>query len=153
MAIYQDEEEVQAANNGDNVRIRLKNVDDDDIQQGFVLCGLRNPVHAVQQFEAQIQIVEYPSIICAGYNSMLHAHTAKEECVLAELLHKIDKKTKRKSKKPPQFMRQGDVAIARIELSRVMCMEAFADYPQLGRFTLRDEGRTVAIGKVLKLLE
>lgn len=29
-----------------------------------------------------------------------------------------------------------------------MCVERFVDYPQLGRFTLRDEGKTVAIGKV-----
>ena len=27
----------------------------------------------------------------------------------------------------------------------------FSDFPQLGRFTLRDEGKTVAIGKVMKL--
>ncbi|CAF1502194.1 unnamed protein product, partial [Rotaria sordida] len=26
-------------------------------------------------------------------------------------------------------------------------------FPQLGRFTLRDEGRTVAVGKVLKIIE
>jgi len=32
-----------------------------------------------------------------------------------------------------------------------VCMESFADNPQLGRFTLRDEGRTIAIGKVLRL--
>jgi len=35
-----------------------------------------------------------------------------------------------------------------------MCLravETFKDVPQLGRFTLRDEGRTIAIGKVLRL--
>lgn len=30
----------------------------------------------------------------------------------------------------------------------MVCVEKFKDYPQLGRFTLRDEGKTVAIGKV-----
>jgi peptide chain release factor subunit 3 len=34
-----------------------------------------------------------------------------------------------------------------------VCVERFADYPQLGRFTLRDEGKTIAIGKVTKLIE
>lgn len=28
-------------------------------------------------------------------------------------------------------------------------MEKFADAPQLGRFTIRDEGKTIAFGKVL----
>ncbi|CAF1435718.1 unnamed protein product, partial [Rotaria sordida] len=34
-----------------------------------------------------------------------------------------------------------------------VCMETFKCFPQLGRFTLRDEGRTVAVGKVLKIIE
>ena len=34
-----------------------------------------------------------------------------------------------------------------------MCIERFDDYPQLGRFTLRDEGKTIAIGKVTRLVE
>jgi peptide chain release factor subunit 3 len=40
-----------------------------------------------------------------------------------------------------------------VETTAPVCVERFADYPQLGRFTLRDEGRTIAIGKVTKLIE
>jgi peptide chain release factor subunit 3 len=50
-------------------------------------------------------------------------------------------------------MKQGDVCIVRIEGSRLMCLETYEDYPQLGRFTLRDEARTVAVGKVLRLID
>ena len=38
--------------------------------------------------------------------------------------------------------------IARIETTALVCVEPYKDYPQLGRFTLRDEGKTVAMGKV-----
>jgi len=38
--------------------------------------------------------------------------------------------------------------MALIETTAPVCVERFSDYPQLGRFTLRDEGRTIAIGKV-----
>jgi peptide chain release factor subunit 3 len=31
-------------------------------------------------------------------------------------------------------------------------IETYADYQQLGRFTLRDQGQTIAIGKVTKLI-
>ena len=41
--------------------------------------------------------------------------------------------------------------VALIETTAPICLEKFSDYPQLGRFTLRDEGRTVAIGRVTKL--
>jgi peptide chain release factor subunit 3 len=160
VGIFEDENELQIAHNGDNVRLRLKGISEEDLQPGYVLCGLKNPVHAVTSFEAQLQIVEYPSIMCAGYGSIMHAHTTREEVTIAviyvlrqEILHKIDKKTKRKSKHAPPFMRQGDVCIVRIEGTRNICLESYEDYPQLGRFTLRDENRTVAVGKILKLIE
>jgi peptide chain release factor subunit 3 len=52
----------------------------------------------------------------------------------------IDKKTGKKSKKPPKFVKQGDSCIVRIEAAQNVCVETYADYPQLGRFTIRDEG-------------
>jgi peptide chain release factor subunit 3 len=52
----------------------------------------------------------------------------------------VDKKTQKKSKRPPMFVKKGQVAIARIETQGLICLETFADHPQLGRFTLRDEG-------------
>jgi peptide chain release factor subunit 3 len=78
-------------------------------------------------------------------------------------LHKIDKKTGKKSKHPPKFLKQGDACIARLECNESICLETYDDHQQLGRFTLRDEGRvhafvihvigvTVAIGKVTKLI-
>ena len=50
-------------------------------------------------------------------------------------------------------MKQGDVCIVRIEFNRMVCIETFDEYPQLGRFTIRDEARTVAVGKVVKLID
>ncbi|KAJ3130013.1 translation termination factor GTPase eRF3, partial [Physocladia obscura] len=58
----------------------------------------------------------------------------------------------KKSVHPPQFVRQGDACIARIRSEVPICLETYDDYPQLGRFTLRDEGKTIAVGKITKLL-
>ena len=52
----------------------------------------------------------------------------------------IDKKTGKKSKHAPKFIKQGDSCIVRIETTQNVCLETYKDYPQLGRFTLRDEG-------------
>lgn len=82
----------------------------------------------------------------------MHIHTASEEITIPKLLHYYDKKTGRKSKKPPQFAKKGQKIVALIETSAPICLERFNDYPQLGRFTVRDEGRTVGIGKVTKLI-
>jgi peptide chain release factor subunit 3 len=56
------------------------------------------------------------------------------------LLHYFDKTTGRKSRKPPQFAKKSQRIVALIETSAPICLERFSDYPQLGRFTLRDEG-------------
>jgi peptide chain release factor subunit 3 len=83
-AIYNEmEEEVQVAASGDNVRIRLRGAEDEDISPGFVLTTPTKPIHAVRQFEAQLAILEHKSIICAGYSAVMHVHTLSEEVVLS----------------------------------------------------------------------
>lgn len=52
----------------------------------------------------------------------------------------MDKKTGEKSKTRPRFVKQDQVCIARLRAAGVICLETFKDFPQMGRFTLRDEG-------------
>lgn len=63
----------------------------------------------------------------------------------------IDKKSGEKKK--ARFVKQDEKCIMRLESAEPFCMEPFKDFPQMGRFTLRDEGRTIAVGKVLKVVE
>ncbi|WFD31880.1 translation termination factor GTPase eRF3 [Malassezia sp. CBS 17886] len=153
LGIYSEvDEEVPAAVSGDNVRVKLKGVDLDEVQPGFVLTDPAHPVSVVTRFEAQLAILEHRNIICAGYSAVMHAHALSEEVSLSMLLHYYDKKTGKKSRRGPQFAKKGMKIIALVQASAPICLERFKDYPQLGRFTLRDEGRTIAIGKVTKLL-
>jgi peptide chain release factor subunit 3 len=142
-AVYgEQEEEVQLAQCGDQVRIRLKGIEEDDILPGFVLCSPKRLVHTVAEFEAQIRILELKSILTAGFNCVLHVHSAIEEVTFAALLHKLQKGTNRKSKNPPTHAKKGDSIIARMQViggAGAVCVEKFEDYPQMGRFTLRDQ--------------
>lgn len=52
----------------------------------------------------------------------------------------VDKKTGKKQPGRPRFIKQDQIAIARLRTSGVICIEKFEDFPQMGRFTLRDEG-------------
>jgi peptide chain release factor subunit 3 len=82
-AIYNEmEEEVPSAVCGDNVRVRLRGVEDEDISPGFVLTSPKSPVRAVRRFEAQLAILEHKNIICAGYSAVMHVHTLSEEVTL-----------------------------------------------------------------------
>ncbi|KAF9426199.1 translation termination factor GTPase eRF3 [Podila epigama] len=151
-AIFNEiEEEIPMAAVGDNIRLRLRGIEEEDIMIGFVLCSPKHPIHVTSKFEAALGILDHKNIICAGYTAVLHIHNAIEEITLSAMIHLIDKKTGRKSKKPPQFLKKGQQGIVMIETSGPICLETFADAPRLGRFTLRDEGKTIAIGKVTKL--
>ena len=52
----------------------------------------------------------------------------------------MDKKSGEKSKMRPRFVKQDQVCIARLRAAGTICLETFKDFPQMGRFTLRDEG-------------
>ena len=128
-ALYgETEDEIPNATCGDQVRIRIRGVEEEDILPGFVLCAPQRPVHCVSAFEAQIALLELKSILSAGFNCVLHVHSAIEEVTFAALLHKLEKGTGRKSKKPPAFGKQGMSIIARLEITGAagrVCVEKY----------------------------
>lgn len=152
--IYNEtENEVDMAICGEQVKLRIKGIEEEEISAGFVLTSPKNPIKNVTRFVAQIAIVELKSIMSAGFSCVMHVHTAIEEVQITRLLHKLEKGTNRKSKKPPAFAKKGMKIIAVVETEEPVCVETYEDYPQLGRFTLRDQGTTIAIGKIVKILE
>jgi translation elongation factor EF-1alpha len=54
--IYRDDSEVQAARGGENLRLRLTGIDEEDIAAGFVICSRNAPVPCVTYFQAQLQV-------------------------------------------------------------------------------------------------
>lgn len=56
--------------------------------------------------------------------------------------------------KRPRYVKQDQVAIMRLECTGGMiCMDSFDLFPQMGRFMLRDENKTIAIGRIMKIVE
>merc|ERR1711964_858352 len=63
-ALYgETEEEMTIAQSGDQIRLRLRGIEEEDIMPGFVLCSPKRPVHCVKAFEAQIRVLELKSIL------------------------------------------------------------------------------------------
>uniref|UniRef100_A0A914X6W8 Tr-type G domain-containing protein n=1 Tax=Plectus sambesii TaxID=2011161 RepID=A0A914X6W8_9BILA len=149
--LWSDEVETDDVGSGENVRMKLKGIEDTDVLPGFILCSLDSPCKVGRIFDAEVVILEHKSIICTGYSCVLHIHAAVEEVTVKVLICTIDKKTGAKVKS--RFVKQDEKCIMRLESAEMFCLEAFKDFPQMGRFTLRDEGRTIAIGKVLKVVE
>ena len=84
------------------------------------------------------------------YGAALHACLRAADGTRAHaLIAEMDKKTRQKKK--CTFVKSGATVFCRIATEKPICLETFDKNPQMGRFTLRDEGRTIAIGKVTKL--
>ncbi|PTB70334.1 translation elongation factor [Trichoderma citrinoviride] len=138
---------------GDNVGFNVKNVSVKEIRRGNVAGDSKNdPPMGAASFTAQVIVMNHPGQVGAGYAPVLDCHTAHIACKFAELLEKIDRRTGKATETAPKFIKSGDSAIVKMIPSKPMCVEAFTDYPPLGRFAVRDMRQTVAVG-VIKAVE
>lgn len=156
LGIEVDNEETDIARPGENVAVKLKGIEEDALASGFVLGSKESPPSTATRFGAKLSILkllEHKPIITSGYSCILHIHSLTIECTIISLVSSVDRKTGKKNKIRPQFAREKDIVNVVIEVDQSIAIETYENYPQLGRLTLRDEGKTIAIGKVLKILE
>merc|ERR1712135_25624 len=134
---------------GDNVGFNVKNVSVKDIKRGNVASDSKNkPASGVQDFTAQVIVLNHPGQVSNGYSPVLDCHTAHIACKFAEIKEKVDRRTGKSTENNPKFIKSGDAAIVLLTPSKPMCVEAFTDYPPLGRFAVRDMRQTVAVGVI-----
>lgn len=151
-AVWANEDPVTSARPGENVLVKLGGgCNIEDVQRGFVICT-EPACRAVNKIICQLAIMDMPDvnkIFTAGYRAMYHSHTCEESCTVTKLFETTNRKGI--VNKKPAFATVGMRVVCMIELERVTPVETFDDYPFLGRFTLRTEGLTMAIGKIQKL--
>jgi elongation factor 1-alpha len=145
--------QMESAESGDNIGFNLRGVDKKSIKRGDVIGPVDNPPNAAKEFEAQIIIIHHPTAMAPGYTPVLHAHTAQVAATLSEFVAKIDPKTGGAVEEKPKFLKTGDAAIVRIKPVRPLAIETFKEFPEIGRFALRDMGTTIAAGVVKSIIE
>jgi len=140
---------IDKAEPGDNIGVNLKGIEKKDIKRGDVLGPVDNPPTVADEFTARIMVIWHPTAIAAGYTPVIHIHTASVACKITEIVSKIDPRTGKELEKNPQFIKQGEFAIVKFKPIKPLVVEKYAEFPQLGRFAMRDMGKTVGIGQVL----
>jgi elongation factor 1-alpha len=134
---------------GDNVGFNVKNVSVKEIRRGYVAGDSKNkPPKATADFTAQVIVLNHPGQISNGYTPVLDCHTAHIACKFFEIKEKCDRRTGKKVEDNPKFVKSGDAAIVCLVPSKPMCVEAFTEFPPLGRFAVRDMRQTVAVGVI-----
>jgi elongation factor 1-alpha len=142
-------EQLEQAGPGDNVGFNIKGVSVKDIRRGNVAGDSKNdPPQGTESFDAQVIVLDHPNKIMAGYTPVLDCHTAHIACKFDKLLQLMDKRTGKVIEEAPQGIKSGQACMVQLVPSKPLVVEAFASYPPLGRFAVRDMRKTVAVGVI-----
>ena len=146
-------QEMPSATAGDNIGFNLRGIEKKDIKRGDVLGTPDNPPCVAKEFKAQIIVINHPTAIAPGYTPVMHCHTAQVAATISAFESKINPATGAAEEENPKFLKVGDSAIVRIRPVRPTCIETFQEFPEMGRFALRDMGSTIAAGIVKEITE
>jgi len=138
---------------GDNIGFNVKGPTREQIQRGDVAGHPRDPPKVAKAFRGRIFIIHHPTALAAGYTPVLHIHTAQMAVKFDKIESKLDARSGQEVEKDPPFLRTGEAGIVRFVPLQPIAVEAFKDFPQLGRFALRDMGTTIGAGIILDIEE
>ncbi len=142
---------IPRAEPGDNIGFNVRGIAKTDIRRGDVCGHLTNPPTVAREFIGQIIVIYHPTALAAGYTPVLHYHTGQVACRFTELIRKIDPRSGQVVEEKPSFLKTGDAALVRMEPLRPIAIETYAEFPELGRFAVRDMGTTIAAGIVKEI--
>ena len=150
-SIEMHHQSIEKAEPGDNIGFNVRGVSKKDIKRGDVAGHPDNPPTVVEEFTARIFVIWHPTAITIGYTPVIHAHTASVAARITEIIAKLDPRTGQIVEKNPSFIKQGEAAIVKFKPIKPMVIEKYSEFPQLGRFAMRDMGKTIGIGVVVDL--
>ncbi len=139
------------ANPGDNIGFNVKGIARDQIKRGDVAGHPNNLPRVAKAFDGRIFVIHHPTAIAPGYTPVLHLHTAQIAVRFDQILSKLDPRTGQKVEDNPAYLRTGEAAVVRFVPLQPVAMEVYKDFPQLGRFALRDMGTTIGAGIVMDI--
>ena len=146
-------EQLPEAEAGDNVGVNIRGIGKKDVARGDVICDASAPAKIVEEFTAQVAVINHPTVIAKGYTPVFHVHTAQIPCQFVELISKLDPRTGQVAQENPDFLKNGDVAIVKLKPIGNLVLETAEENPHMARFAIRDAGVTVAAGVCKTLVE
>ena len=139
---------IEKAEPGDNIGFNVRGIERRDLKRGDVAGHLDNPPTVAEEFTARVFIIWHPTAITVGYTPVVHIHTASVACRITEIIAKLDPRTGKEIEKNPQFLKAGEAAIVKFKPIKPLVVEKYSEFPPLGRFAMRDMGKTIGIGIV-----
>lgn len=140
---------VTEAEPGDRVGFDVSSIDTDAIGRGDVCGPVDDPPTVAETFQAELFVIDHPSVITAGYTPVFHTHTAQVACTIDSIDEKIDVGSGETLTEDPDFIQSEEAATVTVRPQTPLCVEQFIEVPELGVFSVRDMGQTVAVGVIV----
>lgn len=138
------------------MQLKISYLEEDQINKGDVLCPRDAPMGISQVLEAEVELLElFKPIFSRGSQCMMHIHTYADDVTIKEIkwAKEKDANTGEEVKKElPKFTRSFAKCLVRIATKTPIPVEKISECAPLGRFTLRDEGKTIAIGRISRFI-
>jgi len=144
-------EQLQSAEPGDNIGFSVRGIEKKDIARGDVLGKIDSIPTVAEEFDAQIVVLNHPSVITVGYTPVFHIHTAQVACQIVQIVKKINGATGETIQENPDFIKNGDAAVIKVKPMQPLAIETNKTIPQMSRFAIRDSGATVAAGMCIAI--
>lgn len=139
------------ANLGDIVALTVDEIDKSDINRGDVCGPAEQPPSVAETFKAQLAVMWQAGQFASGAELILHVHSAELRCTIGSIEARLESWDGEVLKTHPASVKSGQVAIVTVQLEEPLSIEPVWNMPALGRFSMRDEGRTTAVGQVVAL--
>ena len=150
-----DDKPMLYAESGENVKMQVKGVELEEIKRGYVICGQQSLVNFSQEFIAEIRVLKLmpTQIFNEGFTLMMHLHTVLKEVTVKKIksrFYKEGKEDKEFRKKKIRKLQSQDRGTVILKARGPICLEKYAEFPKFGRFVLRKNNNTIAIGTITK---
>ncbi len=142
-SIEMHHEEIPQAEPGDNIGFSIRGISLEDASRGDCVGHPNNPPTVVTpsgKWTGQIIVIWHPTAVAQGYTPVVHTHTAQVASKFTALLKKLDQKTGAVIEDNPKFLKRNEAAIVEMAPLKKLCIEKYTDFPEMGRFAVRDMG-------------
>nr|QWE91718.1 eukaryotic elongation factor 1-alpha-like protein [Salpingoeca crinita] len=144
---------VEAAATGDNVGLNVKGLDKKNMPRVGDVMILKSDtsVGKCKSFNAQVQVMNHPGELKAGYCPIAFVRTSRSAVRMSEIVWKIGKETGGSKAESPANLKANEVAEVKFEPQQPFVVDTFKNCEGLGRIAIMEGNTVVMLGKVTKI--
>jgi elongation factor 1-alpha len=144
---------VDMAGPGDNVGMNIKGLDKNNLPRTGDVMILKSDttMKPVKDFTAQIQTLDIPGEVKAGYSPIGFVRCGRSACRITKINWKVGKETGGKKMEDPHALKANEMAEVVFEPTQPLVVDSFKNCEGLSRIAFLDGNTAVMLGKVVSV--